>query len=298
MDVVENTDLPNLIHRGKVRDSYSLDEKLFLMIATDRISAYDVIIPTPIPGKGSVLTNLSAFWFKKTEGIVPNHLVAFGMNGKGLLPDALAKELSGLPAPVLDRSMVAKKAQRIDVECVVRGYITGSAWAEYTKTGTVHGDVIEKGLLEGDKFPEPIFTPTTKAEVGHDEAMSLRDLDNQLGKDLAKELAEISMNLYLFAHEYGLKRGIIIADTKVEFGTINGEVILIDELFTPDSSRFWDAEKYKPGRSQPNFDKQYVRDWLTDQGWNREPPAPELPLDVVERTQERYMEARKRLMGG
>ena len=157
MDVVENTDLPNLIHRGKVRDSYSLDKKLFLMIATDRISAYDVIIPTPIPGKGSGLTNLSAVRIKKTEGIVPNHLVAFGVNGKGSLPDVLAQKLSSIPTPILDRTMVAKKAQRIDVECVVRGYITGSAWAEYTKTGTVHGDVIEKGLLEGDKFPQPIF---------------------------------------------------------------------------------------------------------------------------------------------
>ena len=279
--------LPDLIYRGKVRDTHEMGDGLLLMVATDRISAFDVVMPNGIPDKGAVLCQLSAFWFGQTENLVPNHLVALAGDREGI----------DVPAEIARRSMVVRRAERIDVECVVRGYITGSAWAEYKRSGTVQDLPMPSGLAEGDRFPEPLFTPTTKAEVGHDENMSKQEVEDMVGVDTAKLLEETTAKVYLAAHEIALEKGIIIADTKMEFGFIDGELILIDELLTPDSSRFWDASGYAPGKSQPNFDKQFVRDWLDSQGWDHEPPAPALPDDVVSRTRERYLEAHTRLTG-
>ena len=287
MTTIRETTLPNLLHRGKVRDTYDLGHGLLLMVATDRISAFDVVLPTAIPEKGAVLCQLSAFWFGLTSHIVPNHLVG----------PAIEREDMHLSHEVARRAMVVRRAQRIDVECVVRGYITGSAWAEYQRLGTVAGHPMPPGLREGDKFPDPLFTPTTKAEVGHDQSLTLQQVEEMVGGDTARRLGDISKSLYSYAHEYALQRGIVIADTKMEFGTIDGRLILIDELLTPDSSRFWDAAGYEPGKSQPNLDKQFVRDWLNAQGWDHEPPAPELPDEVVEKTRQRYLEAYVKLTG-
>jgi phosphoribosylaminoimidazole-succinocarboxamide synthase len=287
MTTIRETTLPNLLYRGKVRDTYDLGGGLLLMVATDRISAFDVVLPTGIPEKGAVLCQLSAFWFGQTSHIIPNHLVELATNQKGLT----------LPYEVARRAMVVRRAKRVDVECIARGYITGSAWAEYRRQGTVSGQRMPSGLKEGDRFPEPLFTPTTKAETGHDQNLTIRQMEDMVGVDLARQLAEATVAVYSFAHDFALKRGIIIADTKMEFGFIDDRLSLIDELLTPDSSRFWDASGYAPGKSQPNFDKQYVRDWLNAQGWDHEPPAPELPADVVERTRQRYLEAYRRLTG-
>ena len=287
MTTIRETTLPNLYHRGKVRDTYDLGDGRLLMVATDRISAFDVVLPTAIPEKGAVLSQMSAFWFDKAADIVPNHLVEVASDYPNV---SVNKE-------VARRAMVVRRADRIDAECVVRGYITGSAWAEYRREGTVAGLPMPAGLREGDEFPEPLFTPTTKAEVGHDESMTLQEVEDMVGADTATRLAETTTAVYTFARDLALSSGIIIADTKMEFGFIDGELCLIDELLTPDSSRFWDASGYEPGRSQPNFDKQFVRDWLDEAGWDHEPPAPELPDDVVRRTGERYLEAYRRLTG-
>jgi phosphoribosylaminoimidazole-succinocarboxamide synthase len=264
-----------------------MGDGLLLMVATDRISAFDVVMPNGIPDKGAVLCQLSSFWFAQTAGIVPNHLVALAVD---------REDVSASPE-IARRSMVVRRAERIDVECVIRGYITGSAWAEYKKSGTVQDLPMQAGLQEGDRFPEPLFTPTTKAEVGHDENMSKQEVEDMVGVETAKLLEETTAKVYMAAHEIALEKGIIIADTKMEFGFIDGKLTLIDELLTPDSSRFWDASGYAPGKSQPNFDKQFVRDWLNSQGWDHEPPAPALPDDVVSKTRERYLEAHTRLTG-
>ena len=287
MTTIRDTNLPNRFHRGKVRDTYDLGDGLLLMVATDRISAFDVVLPTAIPEKGAVLCQLSAFWFGQTSDIIPNHMVARAADRDGLSIDP----------EIARRAMVVRKAERIDVECVVRGYITGSAWAEYKREGTVGGLHVSPGLREGDRFPEPLFTPTTKAEVGHDESLTILQLEDMVGKALTAQLAETTIAVYSHAHAEALTRGIIIADTKMEFGYIDGRLVLIDELLTPDSSRFWDATGYEPGKAQPNFDKQFVRDWLDLQGWDHEPPAPELPEDVVENTHKRYLEAHEKLTG-
>ena len=289
--------LPNLMHRGKVRDTYAVNSDLLLMVATDRISAFDLVLPTGIPDKGVVLNRISAFWFQKTAHLVPNHLVALADS-----PDAPAllqanPDLADLPPEVARQAMVVKRAQRIDIECIVRGYITGSAWSEYRRHGTVSGKPAAPGLVEGDPFPEPIFTPTTKAEEGHDQNMSDAEVTAIVGAAMAQRLAATSIAVYQFAHDYAKERGILLADTKMEFGILNDELILIDELLTPDSSRFWDLDGYAPGKSQPNYDKQFVRDWLTQQGWNQEPPAPELPPEVTARTTDRYIQAYRRLTG-
>ena len=291
------TQLPNPIHRGKVRDTYSIDDDTLLMVTTDRISAFDVVLPTGIPNKGRILNSLSGFWFAKTRHIVPNHVVALADS-----PDVASQFrgnefLAELPSDVAGQAMIVRKAERIDIECVVRGYITGSAWAEYRQSGTVSGKPMPTGLVDGDPFPEPLFTPTTKAEEGHDENMSDAEVVEMVGPELAGRLEELTKAVYLFGHDYAKDRGVILADTKLEFGLLHGEIILIDELLTPDSSRFWDPDNYEPGKSLPSFDKQSVRDWLTSQGWDREPPAPELPQDIVERTAERYMEAHRRITG-
>jgi len=288
------TALPNRLHRGKVRDTYDLGGGLLLMIATDRISAFDVVMPNGIPGKGLLLSRMSAFWFGKTAHIVPNHLVAMA-DAPGAMPKGAP--VGPLPPRIARHAMVVRRAKRVDVECIVRGYLAGSAWAEYKKQGTIFGQPAPKGLLEGHKFERPIFTPSTKAEAGHDENMSLKEVERMVGPKVTKELEEKSIAVYSFARDYAAQRGLVLADTKFEFGFVGDKLILIDELLTPDSSRFWDARGYKPGQSQPNFDKQFVRDWLLSTGWNREPPAPALPADIVEKTAVRYQEAYRRITG-
>ncbi len=297
MTAVRETNLPNLLYRGKVRDTYSLGEGLLLMVATDRISAFDVVLPTPIPEKGIILCQMSAFWFEKTSHIVPNHLVSLAQNQDAIKGIQSFDIVDALPEEVARRAMVVKHAQRIDVECIARGYIAGSAWSEYKRHGTVSGARMPANLTEGDRLSEPLFTPTTKAEEGHDEAMTMKQMEDMIGAELTQRLKDYTLMVYQYAHDYALNKGIIISDTKMEFGIFDGDVILIDELLTPDSSRFWDAAQYEPGRSQANFDKQFIRDWLTDLGWNQEPPAPELPAEIVERTMERYKEAYKRIVG-
>ena len=289
--------LPNLMHRGKVRDTYAINDDLLLMVATDRISAFDVVLPTGIPEKGKVLNRISRFWFSQTEHLIPNHLVTLADSAGAGPYLAQNPDLAQVSPELASQAMVVKRAERIDIECIVRGYITGSAWSEYRRQGTVSGKPMPEGLVEGMEFPEPLFTPTTKAEEGHDQNMSDQEVEDMVGVDMAQRLAEASKSVYKFAHDYAREHGIILADTKMEFGLLDGELILIDELLTPDSSRFWDMDGYAPGKSQPNFDKQFVRDWLVEQGWDQEPPAPELPEDVVVRTTERYKEAYRRLTG-
>ena len=298
--MIIETPLPGRMHRGKVRDTYALGGGRLLMVATDRLSAFDVVLPTGIPDKGLVLNRISAFWFDKTSHIVPNHLICLADSPEAAthLSGGNGSGLSGpIPAEVAQQAMVVKRAERIDIECIVRGYITGSAWSEYRRQGTVQGMEMPAGLVEGQRFPEPLFTPTTKAEEGHDENMSHQQVVDMVGTEMAALLEKTSKSVYEFAHDYARERGIILADTKMEFGTLDGELILIDELLTPDSSRFWDAEGYNPGRSQPNFDKQFVRDWLDEQGWDHEPPAPDLPDEITSKTTERYREAYVRLTG-
>ena len=291
------TDLPDLLYRGKVRDTFLLDEGRLLMVATDRISAFDVVLPSGIPSKGLVLNRMSEFWFEQTGHLVPNHLIALADSPEAAPLIGASAALADLPPEVAQQAMIVKQAERIDIECIVRGYITGSAWAEYKQEGTVSGKPMPAGLLEGQAFPEPLFTPTTKAEEGHDQNMSDQEVIDMVGRDLAQQLAKVSTAVYQFAREYTLQKGIILADTKMEFGLLDGQLILIDELLTPDSSRFWDLTGYQVGQSQPNFDKQFVRDWLVSQGWNREPPAPQLPGDIVAKTSERYLEAYYRITG-
>lgn len=291
------TELPNFLHRGKVRDTYSIDDKTLLMVATDRISAFDVVLPNGIPSKGKVLNRISAFWFDQTRHIVPNHLICLADAPEVATKYAGNELIAHLPADLAPQAMIVKKAERVDMECIVRGYITGSAWSEYRRQGTVWGLAMPENMLEGEPFPEPLFTPTTKAEEGHDQNMTPQEVTDMVGVDMARQLEEVSKAVYSFADKFAKERGIILADTKMEFGLLDGQLILIDELLTPDSSRFWDARGYQPGQSQPNFDKQYVRDYLSAQGWNQEPPAPELPADVVAKTTERYLEAYHLLTG-
>jgi phosphoribosylaminoimidazole-succinocarboxamide synthase len=291
------TELPDRLHRGKVRDTYRINDELLLMVTTDRISAYDVVLPTGIPDKGRVLNKISAFWFDLTKHIIPNHLVALADAPDAPDLSSTGSLMANLPPEVARQSMIAKEAERIDIECVIRGYITGSAWSEYQSHGTVSGKPIPSGMVEGDPFPELLFTPTTKAEVGHDENMSDEEVIAMVGADLARRLEDVSKALFQFGHDFARERGVILADTKMEFGFLDGQLILIDELFTPDSSRFWDMDGYAPGQSQPSFDKQFVRDYLTEQGWDRNPPAPELPDDIVAKTAERYLEAYRLITG-
>ncbi|HEU0022318.1 MAG TPA: phosphoribosylaminoimidazolesuccinocarboxamide synthase [Dehalococcoidia bacterium] len=297
IDTQLQTKLPNFLHRGKVRDTYAVDENTLLMVATDRISAFDVVLPTGIPHKGKVLNRISAFWFEKTRHIVPNHLIYLADAPEVARRYGDSKLIEKLPADLAPQAMIVKKAERIDMECIVRGYIAGSAWSEYRRQGTVWGLPMPENMLEGAPFPQPLFTPTTKAEEGHDRNLTGQQVIDLVGVTLARKLEEVSKAVYSCADRYARKRGIILADTKMEFGLLDGELILIDELLTPDSSRFWDAKGYQPGKSQPNFDKQFVRDHLTRQGWNQEPPAPDLPDNVVANTSKRYLEAYYLLTG-
>jgi len=277
-----------LVKQGKVRDVYSLGED-FLFVATDRISAFDVVLGSEIPDKGKVLNLISAFWFEKTRHIVKNHLIEWKFEN---FPEKLQKY------PYLkNRSMIVKKAKVFPVECIVRGYLVGSGYKEYSQKGTVCGIKLPEGLQLASKLEEPIFTPSTKAESGHDENISFEKMKDIIGEEKAEKLKEISLKLYKFAYEYAIERGIIIADTKFEFGEIDGEIVLIDEALTPDSSRFWPVEEYKVGQNPPSFDKQYVRDYLEEIKWNKKPPAPSLPKEVIENTRKKYFEAFSKLTG-
>jgi len=290
---VFETDLKGLrrVHRGKVRDIYSLDERHLLFVATDRLSAFDVVLPDPIPGKGRVLTRISSFWFGKTRHIVPNHLTDYELAAYVHDPDDLAL-LEG-------RAVVVKRLRPLPVEAVVRGYLIGSGWKDYRRTGSICGIALPDGLALASRLPEPIFTPATKAAVGdHDENISFADVAALVGEDIAAQLRELSLALYRFAAAYALERGIIIADTKFEFGLNEaGQVVLMDEALTPDSSRFWPVDTWKPGASPPSFDKQYVRDYLETLDWNKRAPGPRLPPEVIEQTAARYREALVRLTG-
>jgi len=289
--LVELPEIPGLrrFSRGKVRETFDLGDQL-LMVASDRVSAYDSILPTGIPNKGIVLTQLSKFWFERTADIVPNHMLTTDLSSLAPKAQSIRDKLDG-------RSMIVRKAQRIDVECVARGYLSGSAWAEYQLDGSVTGIQLPSGLIESAKLPEPIFTPATKSSSGHDLNIPFSTVVELVGQDLAERLREMTLRVYAAAEAAVLSQGIIIADTKFEFGLIDGELTLIDEALTPDSSRFWDAEQYSPGKAQPSFDKQFVRDWLTSSGWDREPPAPPLPDEIAEATSRKYIEAFERLTG-
>ena len=291
VDALLTADIPEgeLVSRGKVRDIYAYDDALVL-VATDRISAFDCVLSPGIPGRGVILTRLSNFWFHHFADLVPNHLMATELVD---FPEPFSKhpELAG-------RSVLAKRLQAIPVECVARGYITGSGWKEYGETGEVCGIPLPADLIESDRLPEPIFTPATKATEGHDENISFDRMVEIVGGELAETLRDLTLELYAKASDYALDRGIIIADTKFEFGLDeNGVVVWMDEALTPDSSRFWPADLYKPGGGQPSFDKQFVRDWVVESGWNKEPPAPTLPAEVVDGTLERYSQAFRQLTG-
>lgn len=284
-------DLPGIkkIKSGKVREMFDLGDRL-LMVATDRISAFDVVMPNGIPRKGEVLTQISFFWFERFAAWMPNHLLAGAA-------DALPKNLQPHAAKLQRRSMIVKKARPLPIECVVRGYLAGSGWAEYRKQQTVCGIRLPAGLQESSELTEPIFTPATKAETGHDENISFETACKIAGAEVTTKARDASIRLYREAREYARQRGIIIADTKFEFGIYDGQLILIDEVLTPDSSRFWPTNQYAPGRGQPSFDKQFVRDYLDTLKWDKTPPGPRLPDDVVSKTSEKYLEAYERLTG-
>jgi phosphoribosylaminoimidazole-succinocarboxamide synthase len=275
--------------RGKVRDIYDLGDEL-LIVATDRVSVFDCVLPTPIPQKGRVLTALSRFWFGFTEAVIDNHLISLDLDG---LPPAFQEHREALAG----RSMRVRKAKVFPVECVARGYLAGSAWKEYQETGSYMGMDLPPDLLECSPLPEPIFTPATKAESGHDENITFDRMCSIVGRNAASRIQSATLELYRMASEYAAERGIIIADTKFEFGTMEGELIVIDEMLTPDSSRFWPADSYEPGRPQASYDKQFVRDFAEGTGWNKTPPAPELPDEIVNKTTEKYLEAYSRLVG-
>lgn len=293
MSALHESNLTSLkfLHRGKVRDLYEVDADHLLIVQTDRLSAFDVILPTPIPGKGEVLTAVSNFWFKKLGNVIPNHL-------SGIDPETVV-ETEAEKAQVRGRAFVTKKLKPLPIEAIVRGYLVGSGWKDYKKTGAVCGIQLPAGLQEAQKLPQPLFTPSTKAAVGeHDENISFEEAKKLLGADMAEQVKSATLALYTQAADYALSKGIIIADTKFEFGTdATGKLYLIDEALTPDSSRFWPADQYRVGSNPPSFDKQFVRDWLESSGWNKQPPAPQVPADVLQRTADKYREAQRLLTG-
>jgi len=292
MSAVYSVDLPlALLHQGKVRDIYDIDDKHMLIVTSDRLSAFDVVLPQPIPGKGEVLNRVARFWFRRTRSVIPNHLSELPL--ESVIPDPAIRQLLG------DRAMVVRKLKPLPVEAIVRGYIIGSGWKDYQETGSVCGIPLPKGLRLADKLPEPIFTPSTKAEVGeHDQNIDFATTRTLLGEALADQVRDISLRIYDEAAAYARERGIIIADTKFEFGVDDqGTLYLIDEVLTPDSSRFWPADQYHPGISPPSFDKQFVRDYLETLDWDKTPPAPELPEEIIRKTAQKYQEAEQRLTG-
>ena len=290
-NLMNQSDLPGLkLHyRGKVGDMYDLGEHL-LLVATDRISGFDVVNAATIPHKGAIRTQLSRFWFDRTQHIVPNHLVTSDLAQMADGVRTYEDQLDG-------RAMLVHKADRVDIECVVRGYLAGSGWKEYQNQGTVCEQKLPAGLVESDRLPEPIFTPATKADTGHDENISVERMAELVGPDLTERLKNLSIQVYQYGADHCAKRGILLADTKFEFGFINGELSLIDEVLTPDSSRYWPADQYEPGHGQPSFDKQLARDWLEGTGWDKTPPAPTLPAEIVQQTSQRYIDVYKRITG-
>jgi phosphoribosylaminoimidazole-succinocarboxamide synthase len=293
-DAVTSTDLTelNLLHRGKVRDMYEIPghEDKLLMIATDRISAYDVVMEDPIVGKGKVLTQISLFWFDLLSDIVPNHLISANVDQYPEICHQYRDQLE-------DRSMLVRRTKVMPIECIVRGYLSGSFWSAYQKNTTVCGFELPTGMRESDKFPEPLFTPSTKAGQGmHDENISIAKMEELIGKEIATKMADISISLYTKASEFARSKGIIIADTKFELGMVDDELILIDEVLTPDSSRFWPLDEYSPGKGQPSFDKQFLRDYLSSLDWNKQPPPPSLPQEILDKTRARYEEAQQKLL--
>jgi len=293
-DAVTSTDLTdlNLLHRGKVRDMYEIPghEDKLLMIATDRISAYDVVMDDPIVDKGKVLTQISLFWFDLLSDIVPNHLISADVDQYPEICHQYRDQLQ-------DRSMLVRRTKVMPIECIVRGYLSGSFWSAYQKNTTVCGFELPTGMRESNKFPDPLFTPSTKAEQGfHDENISMAKMEELIGKEIAAKMADISIRLYTKASEYARSKGIIIADTKFELGMVEGELILIDEVLTPDSSRFWPLDEYAPGKGQPSFDKQFLRDYLSSLDWNKQPPPPTLPQEILDKTRARYEEAQLKLI--
>jgi phosphoribosylaminoimidazole-succinocarboxamide synthase len=290
-NAITKTDLPGIkLHgRGKVRDIYDLGEH-YLIIATDRLSAFDVVLPTPIPNKGKVLTQMSAFWFEHFKDFVPNHVVSTRVEDYPRDVQIYRDQLEG-------RSMLVKKAKVFPVECVARGYLTGSGLKDYNRTGSVSGVQLPPGLKDSDRLPQAIFTPSTKAETGHDENISEEQAAKTIGQENISRLKELTLSLYTRGVEYAKTRGIIICDTKFEFGVIDGRIAIVDEMLTPDSSRFWPADQYSPGKPQPSFDKQFVRDYLERIGWNKQPPGPDLPPDIVAATSAKYVEALRLLTG-
>ncbi|HEY94803.1 MAG TPA: phosphoribosylaminoimidazolesuccinocarboxamide synthase [Dehalococcoidia bacterium] len=287
--------IPSFI-KGKVRDTYDLGDYL-LFIATDRISVFDVILPTGIPDKGKVLNQISAFWFEKTSHIIPNHVIEVVNDVKCLDKYLPPEQRFEYPDYLSGRSMIVRKAERINIEWILRGYLSGSAWEEYRKSGTVFGQTVPSGMQESQELPEVLFTPTTKAEEGHDMPMTMDEVKNMIGESVTGEMMEKSLAVYNLARDYARERGIIIADTKMEFGLDNGQLMIIDELLTPDSSRFWDASVYKVGQSQPSYDKQPIRDWTAATGWNKTPPGPELTPEVTAQSSQRYRDAYEKLTG-
>ena len=283
----------SFLRRGKVRDVYSTDDNRHLLIvAGDRISAFDHVLPNDIPGKGSIITRLSNYWFDKTRKLISNHILDTQPSLEGWVDDGRWRR-----DQLAQRSVLVKKAEPLPIEAIVRGYLAGSGWKEYRETGRVCGALLPRGLVEADRLPEPIFTPSTKAEAGiHDENISFEKAADLVGWEIAQKVCDISLKLYNFAADYANEQGIIIADTKFEFGLIDGDLILIDELLTPDSSRFWPVDTYRPGASPPSFDKQFVRDYLEKTRWGKQPPVPELPGDVIAKTAEKYQEALRRLI--
>jgi len=291
-DALFQSDLKHLplINRGKVRDIYGIDDQHMLIVTTDRLSAFDVVLPQPIPGKGEVLTRVSNFWFARTAPLVPNHLADIPL--AQVVPDAAERDALG------ERAIVVRRMQPLPVEAIVRGYLIGSGWKDYQRTGAVCDIALPAGLRQADRLPEPIFTPSTKAAVGdHDENVSFQHIAERIGDELAAQIREVSLRIYAEAADYARTRGIIIADTKLEFGLDDqGRLHLIDEVLTPDSSRFWPADQYRPGTSPPSFDKQFVRDYLETLDWNKTPPGPELPAEIIAKTAEKYAEAERRLI--
>ncbi|HEV2953180.1 MAG TPA: phosphoribosylaminoimidazolesuccinocarboxamide synthase [Candidatus Dormibacteraeota bacterium] len=283
-----NLDL-ELYGKGKVRDTYVIDNDHLLMVTTDRISAYDHVLPNGVPDRGKVLTQLSIWWFLQTDNFQPNHLVS------GMMPDLPESLRSN--HDLIGRIMIVRKARRIDVECVVRGYLAGSGWEEYKQQGTLAGEKLPAGMVESQKLPAPMFTPATKEDSGHDRNITYKELEDQVGADLALRLKEASLALYAFAVETVEPKGLILCDTKFEFGQIGQDLILIDEALTPDSSRYWDLEGYRPGSAPPSFDKQFVRDWLSQSGWDRESSPPELPVSILDQTRDRYLYAYQAVTG-
>lgn len=293
MQPVIETNIKNypLLSRGKVRDIYEISQDSLLLVTTDRVSAYDVIMPEPVPMKGWILNQITLFWMRRFTDLIPNHVISADVADYPEELQAHADDLAG-------RSVLAKRAKPLPIECIVRGYITGSGWKDYQATGTLCGHALPEGMQESAMFPEPLFTPSTKADLGdHDENISVAKATDLIGKELMEQVQSVSLEIYSRARDYARERGIIIADTKFEFGLTDDGLILIDEVLTPDSSRFWPMDGYRPGQGQPSFDKQYLRDWLTEIGFNKQPPAPHIPDNVLQRTFEKYAEAYERLTG-